>query len=256
MIAKMKKGQGLVVQAINSTGQPISLVLPLADFAKAYDGPPTDPKVFEEQQKKLQEELQRRADEARKKLESQQGATASRPARARQAPQAGKYAQCGARKACTAGCRSPDSAFSAMPVLRRSRDASMHHRRARAVAALAVLHEHFRDLRMPHRLAAGVRQQILFGDIGDVFGLIVLGEQMIERLILVRPVLRRESTRTIRRYCRNRIDVEHDAAKRIQAVPDDLADLILGVANLYPMLGRACLRLCNDMNCGAPRTAC
>ena len=73
LIAKMKKGQGLVVQAINSTGQPISLVLPLGDFAKAYDGPPTDPKVFEEQQKKLQEELQRRADEARKKLESQQG---------------------------------------------------------------------------------------------------------------------------------------------------------------------------------------
>jgi invasion protein IalB len=73
MIAKMHKGQGLVVQAINSTGQPISLVLPLADFAKAYDGAPTDPKVFEEQQQKLQEELQRRADEARKKLEQQQG---------------------------------------------------------------------------------------------------------------------------------------------------------------------------------------
>jgi invasion protein IalB len=72
MITKMKSGQGLVVQAINSTGQPISLVLPLTDFAKAYDGPPTDPKVFEEQQKKLQEELQRRADEARKKLEQQQ----------------------------------------------------------------------------------------------------------------------------------------------------------------------------------------
>ena len=72
MIGKMKGGQGLVVQAINSTGQPISLVLPLSDFAKAYDGPPTDPKVFEEQQKKLQEELQRRADEARKKLEQQQ----------------------------------------------------------------------------------------------------------------------------------------------------------------------------------------
>jgi invasion protein IalB len=73
LIGKMKKGQGLVIQAINATGQPISLVMPLGDFAKAYDGPPTDPKVFEEQQKKLQEELQRRADEARKKLESQQG---------------------------------------------------------------------------------------------------------------------------------------------------------------------------------------
>jgi invasion protein IalB len=91
MIAKMKSGQGLVVQAINSTGQPISLVLPLGDFAKAYDGPPTDPKVFEEQQKKLQEELQRRADEARKKLESQQGGApgGAAPAPA-PAPQAGK----------------------------------------------------------------------------------------------------------------------------------------------------------------------
>jgi invasion protein IalB len=88
LIAKMKKGQGLVIQAINSTGQPISLVLPLADFAKAYDGPPTDPKVFEEQQKKLQEELQRRADEARKKLEGQQGQPQSSNPPAATAPQA------------------------------------------------------------------------------------------------------------------------------------------------------------------------
>jgi invasion protein IalB len=84
MIDKLKKGQGLAIQAINSTGQPISLVLPLNDFAKAYDGPPTDPKVFEEQQKKLQDELQRRADEARKKLESQQGQPQSNAAPAPQ----------------------------------------------------------------------------------------------------------------------------------------------------------------------------
>jgi invasion protein IalB len=71
LIGKLKKGQGLVVQGINSQGQPISLVLPLADFGKAYDGPPTDPKVFEEQQKKLQDDLQKRAEEARKKLEGQ-----------------------------------------------------------------------------------------------------------------------------------------------------------------------------------------
>jgi invasion protein IalB len=88
LIGKMKKGQGLVIQAINSTGQPISLVLPLADFGKAYDGPPTDPKVFEEQQKKLQEELQRRADEARKKLESQQGQPQSSNPLPATAPQA------------------------------------------------------------------------------------------------------------------------------------------------------------------------
>ncbi len=70
-VAQMKKGQMLTIQAINMQGTAISLPLPLADFAKAYDGPATDPKVFEEQQRKLQEELQKKAEEARKKLEGQ-----------------------------------------------------------------------------------------------------------------------------------------------------------------------------------------
>jgi invasion protein IalB len=78
MIANLKKGQNLVVQAINSNGAPLTLPLPLnGEFAKAYDGPPTDPKQFEENQKKLQEELQKRAEEQRKKLESQGGAAAA-----------------------------------------------------------------------------------------------------------------------------------------------------------------------------------
>jgi invasion protein IalB len=74
LLANLKKGQNLVVQAINSNGAPLTLPLPLAEFAKAYDGPPTDPKVFEETQKKLQEELQKRAEETRKKLEAAQPA--------------------------------------------------------------------------------------------------------------------------------------------------------------------------------------
>jgi invasion protein IalB len=77
MVGKMKKGKTLTVQAINMQGQAISLPLPLNDFAKAYDGPPTDPKVFEEQQRKLQEELQKKAEEARKKLEAQQPSAAA-----------------------------------------------------------------------------------------------------------------------------------------------------------------------------------
>jgi invasion protein IalB len=60
LIDAMKKGQGLVIQGINGAGQPISLVMPLNDFAKAYDGPPTDPK-----------EVDRRNDELRKKFEQQ-----------------------------------------------------------------------------------------------------------------------------------------------------------------------------------------
>jgi invasion protein IalB len=79
LIGKLKKGQLLTVQAIHMTGQAMSPQLDLRDFAKAYDGPPTDPKVFEEQQKKLQDELQKRAEEARKKLESQQSPQAAAP---------------------------------------------------------------------------------------------------------------------------------------------------------------------------------
>jgi invasion protein IalB len=80
LLANLKKGQNLIVQAINSNGAPLTLPLPLAEFAKAYDGPPTDPKVFEETQKKLQEELQKRAAEARAKLEAQQAPGTAPPA--------------------------------------------------------------------------------------------------------------------------------------------------------------------------------
>jgi invasion protein IalB len=81
LVAKLKKGQLLQIQAINLAANAITFPLPLADnsgnsFQKANDGPPTDPKVFEEQQKKLQEDLQKRAEELRKKLEASGGAPA------------------------------------------------------------------------------------------------------------------------------------------------------------------------------------
>lgn len=83
MVANLKKGKVLYVQAIKINMQPITIPMPLTDFAKAYEGPPTDPKVFEQEQQKLQQELEKRAEEARKKLEQSQpgaGASAAPPA--------------------------------------------------------------------------------------------------------------------------------------------------------------------------------
>jgi invasion protein IalB len=71
LIAKLKTGQALVVQGINYLGEEATYTLPLSGFALSYDGQPVDPKAQEEQQKKLEDELQRRAAEARKRLESQ-----------------------------------------------------------------------------------------------------------------------------------------------------------------------------------------
>jgi invasion protein IalB len=52
LITKMKSSQTLHVHGIYGSGQPINIPMPLADFAKAYDGPPTDPKELEQQEKK------------------------------------------------------------------------------------------------------------------------------------------------------------------------------------------------------------
>lgn len=61
MQEKLKKGHTVTIQAVNLNNQPLSFPLPLNTFAKALDGAPTDPKVYQEQQKKIQEELQRRS---------------------------------------------------------------------------------------------------------------------------------------------------------------------------------------------------
>jgi invasion protein IalB len=69
-VAKLKKGQQFLLQSANMSGQTFSVVIPLADFAKAYDGPATDPKKAEEDAKKMQDEMQKKAEEARKRLQA------------------------------------------------------------------------------------------------------------------------------------------------------------------------------------------
>jgi invasion protein IalB len=84
LLANMKKGQNLVIQAINSSGSQVTLPLPLQEtnggFAKAYDGQPPDPRVIEDNYKKMQEELQRRANEAHPKPAEAQPPAAATPA--------------------------------------------------------------------------------------------------------------------------------------------------------------------------------
>jgi invasion protein IalB len=55
LVNKMKSGQTLTLQAINLAGQAISFPMPLANFKKANEGPPTDPKAFQQQQEKLRQ---------------------------------------------------------------------------------------------------------------------------------------------------------------------------------------------------------
>ncbi|MGF9761426.1 invasion associated locus B family protein [Microvirga sp. 0TCS3.31] len=65
LVAALKKGTTLNVSARNQAGKEVTFTVPTDGFGKAFDGPPVDPQVLAEQQKKIQEELQKRAEEQR-----------------------------------------------------------------------------------------------------------------------------------------------------------------------------------------------
>ena len=73
----MKKATALNVSVRNQKNEQVDFAIPLAGFGKAFDGPAIDPKVLQEQQAKLQAELKKRAEDERKKLESEQPASAN-----------------------------------------------------------------------------------------------------------------------------------------------------------------------------------
>jgi invasion protein IalB len=58
LVDRLKHGTMLTIEATSAAGAPVTYRLPLGGFAQAYDGPPREPKVFEEQSGQLQKELQ------------------------------------------------------------------------------------------------------------------------------------------------------------------------------------------------------
>src|SRR5258708_16409081 len=73
-IAALKKSQEMWVQVITAQAPPrtIHFIFPTKEFAKVYDGPAMDLKAMEDQRKKMQEKLQKAADDARVEREKQQ----------------------------------------------------------------------------------------------------------------------------------------------------------------------------------------
>jgi invasion protein IalB len=78
VVTGLKKGKYLTLQTIFN-GQTLSPQLPLVDFAKAYDGPPTDLKAEAEQELKLQEALRKKAKDKEEELTRKQGLAPAKP---------------------------------------------------------------------------------------------------------------------------------------------------------------------------------
>jgi hypothetical protein len=67
----MKKGTGLYIVTLNTQGKPITFPIRLYGFKEKNEGPGIDPTQIAKQQgdqEQLQEQLQKRADEAAKSL--------------------------------------------------------------------------------------------------------------------------------------------------------------------------------------------
>jgi invasion protein IalB len=64
-IRSLKSGKVLTVGVQNQIGREVAFVMPVTGLGKALEGDPIDPQVLAEQQRKLNEELQKRAEEAR-----------------------------------------------------------------------------------------------------------------------------------------------------------------------------------------------
>ena len=76
----MKRGSVLNINVKNQANAEVVFAVPLEGFGKAFDGPAVDPKVLEDQQKALQTELQKRAEDERRRLEGGACATPAPPA--------------------------------------------------------------------------------------------------------------------------------------------------------------------------------
>ena len=85
-LAILKKAQIASVVVRNQVGAEVTFNVPMHDFAAAIDGPPVDPKKIEEQNKALQEQLEKKAQEQRDQIEKQQPAPSPSAAPATPAP--------------------------------------------------------------------------------------------------------------------------------------------------------------------------
>ena len=75
-ITSMKGGSNLVVTTLNQQGKPVNFDISLAGFTASYDGEAIDPAQLQAEQKKLQDELAKKAAAARQQLIDQQKAQA------------------------------------------------------------------------------------------------------------------------------------------------------------------------------------
>ena len=95
---------------------------------------------------------------------------------------------------------------------------------AQAIASGAELFEQLIHLRVIDRFAFGIGKQVLLADVGDVGTVLVLGQQVIERLVPIRPLAFGYLFVPFFGIGIDRVNIEDDTAKIEIAMFDDIPD--------------------------------
>jgi gamma-glutamyltranspeptidase/glutathione hydrolase len=94
------------------------------------------------------------------------------------------------------------------------------------VTAFGELAEQVAQIRMIHRLTGVVWDQVLLGNIGHVVGVVVLGQQVVERLTLAGTRALGDRVIPFVGVGKLRVDIEHHTAKRVFLVPHHLTQIV------------------------------
>lgn len=104
----------------------------------------------------------------------------------------------------------------------------MRQRTAHPVAAIFKLAEQLRNGRMIDGAAFRIGQQIALTDIGDIAFILILREEMIERLVAHRADVFWNGLIPLLAIGEDRVDIENNAAEIEQPVPDHITDAKAG----------------------------
>jgi invasion protein IalB len=67
-VGKLKKGKAVIITMLNPQGKPVNFDISLVGFTAIYDGAGIDPQEAQARQQRLEDELKKKADEARQQL--------------------------------------------------------------------------------------------------------------------------------------------------------------------------------------------
>lgn len=67
-VAKLKKGGNVTITMLNPQGKPVNFEISLVGFTAAYDGPGINPEEAQARSQRLEDELKKKADQARQQL--------------------------------------------------------------------------------------------------------------------------------------------------------------------------------------------